>query len=75
VYSHSLNFGGKAIDLVKTSTGKMIAIEFDNIKMENVKLDGARDSRQEVTDISRLLLKKSGEILSIEIRDQTKDSS
>jgi hypothetical protein len=39
VYSYSSNFGEKAIDLVKTSTGKMIAIEFDNIKIANVKLN------------------------------------
>ncbi|CAB4416494.1 unnamed protein product [Rhizophagus irregularis] len=71
VYSQSSNFGGKAIDLVKTSTGKMIAIEFDNIKMENVKLDGARDSWQEATEVSRSLLEKSeDEILSLEIRDR-----
>ncbi|CAG8468687.1 2169_t:CDS:2 [Funneliformis mosseae] len=56
VYSQSSNFGGKAIDLVKSSTGKMIAIEFDNIKMENVKLDGARGSWQEATDVSRSFL-------------------
>jgi hypothetical protein len=59
VYSKGSNFGGKAIDLVKTSTGKMIATEFDNIKMENVKLDGARGSWQEATDVSRSLLEKS----------------
>jgi len=70
VYSHSSNFR-KAIDLVKTSTGKMIAIEFDNIKMENVKLDGARGSWQEATEVSRSLLEKSDdEILSFEISDQ-----
>ncbi|CAG8532691.1 2481_t:CDS:2, partial [Funneliformis caledonium] len=71
VYSQSSNFGGKAIDLVKSSTGKMIAIEFDNIKMENVKLDGTRGSWQEATDISRSLLEKSeDEILSLEIGDK-----
>jgi hypothetical protein len=70
VYSQSSNFGGKAIDLVKTSTGKMIEIEFDNIKMENVKLDGARGSWQEATKVSRSLLEKSeDEILSLEIKD------
>ncbi|CAI2182790.1 15393_t:CDS:2 [Funneliformis geosporum] len=70
VYSQSSNFGGKAIDLVKTSTGKMIAIEFDNIKMENVKLDGARGSWQKATEVSRSLLEKSeDEILSLEIKD------
>ncbi|CAB5167269.1 unnamed protein product [Rhizophagus irregularis] len=42
MYSQSSDFfNGKAIDLVKTSANKMIAIEFDNIKMENVILDGA----------------------------------
>ncbi|CAG8693276.1 3689_t:CDS:1, partial [Funneliformis caledonium] len=41
VFSQSSNFSGKAIDLVKTSSEKMIAIEFDNIKIENIKLDGA----------------------------------
>ena len=48
----------------------MIAIEFDNIKMENVKLDGAQGSWQEATDFSRSLLEKSeNEILSLEISD------
>ncbi|PKK65398.1 hypothetical protein RhiirC2_868805 [Rhizophagus irregularis] len=37
---HGLNFGGKAVELMKTNTRKIITIEFDNIKMENVKLDG-----------------------------------
>ncbi|CAG8822239.1 6458_t:CDS:1, partial [Dentiscutata erythropus] len=68
VYSQSSNFGGKAIDLVKTNTGKRIAIEFDNIKMENIKLDGAQDSWQKATQVSLSLLEKSeDEILSLEI--------
>jgi hypothetical protein len=71
VDSQGSNFGGKAIDLVKTSTGKMIAIEFDKIEMENVKLDGTRGSWQEATDVSRPLLEKSeDEILSLEINDR-----
>ncbi|CAG8643728.1 11586_t:CDS:1 [Paraglomus brasilianum] len=71
VYSQSSSFGGKAIDLVKTSTRKMMAIEFDNIKMENVKLNGAQGSWQEATDVSRSLLEKSeDEILSLKISDR-----
>ncbi|CAG8482792.1 12580_t:CDS:2 [Funneliformis mosseae] len=61
---------GKAIDLVKTSTGKRIAIEFDNIKMECIKLDGIHDSWQGATRISLSLMKKSeDEILNLEISD------
>jgi hypothetical protein len=60
---------------VKTSTGKMIAIEFDNIKMQNVKLDGVKFDKdqdwQEATEVSRSLLEKSeDEILSLEISDR-----
>ncbi|CAB4438676.1 unnamed protein product [Rhizophagus irregularis] len=65
------SYFGKAIDLVKTSTGKMIAIEFDNIKMENIILDGAQGSWQEATAVSRSLLEKSeDEILNLEISDR-----
>ncbi|CAB4380287.1 uncharacterized protein OCT59_020390 [Rhizophagus irregularis] len=49
----------------------MIVNEFDKIKMENVKLDGAQGSWQEATDFSRSLLEKSeNEILSLEISDR-----
>ncbi|CAG8639597.1 1133_t:CDS:2 [Acaulospora colombiana] len=68
VYSQSSNLGEKAIDLVKTSTRRRIAIEFDNIRMEYIKLDGARGSWQEATQVSRSLVSKSeDEILSFEI--------
>jgi hypothetical protein len=71
VYSQSSKTHGKAIDLVKTSTGKIIAFEFDNIKVKNVKLDGVRDEWQEATDISQSLLRKSeDEILNLEISDK-----
>ncbi|CAG8551534.1 7169_t:CDS:2, partial [Ambispora gerdemannii] len=70
VYSQSSSFGRKAIDLVKISTRKRIAIEFDNIKMENIKLDKARGSWQEATEVSRSLLEKSEEeILKLKIND------
>ncbi|CAG8810678.1 44391_t:CDS:2, partial [Gigaspora margarita] len=70
VYPHSYDLNGKAIDLVKTSTGRRIAIEFDNIKMECIKLDRARGSWQEATQVSRSLVAKSeDEILSLEISD------
>jgi len=70
VYSHSSN-GGKAIDLVMTSIGKRIAIEFANILMKNVILDGAQGNWQKATDVSRSLLEKSEEeILNLEIRDK-----
>ncbi|CAB4409428.1 unnamed protein product [Rhizophagus irregularis] len=72
VYSRNSDFfDGKAIDLVKISANKMIAIEFDNIKMENVILDGAQGSWQEATYVSRSLLEKSDdEILNLEINDK-----
>ncbi|CAG8601944.1 9532_t:CDS:2 [Acaulospora morrowiae] len=70
VYSQSSNLSGKAIDLVKTSTRRRIAIEFDNIGMKYIKLDGARGSWQEATQVSRSLVSKSeDEILSLEISD------
>ncbi|RHZ44563.1 hypothetical protein Glove_718g2 [Diversispora epigaea] len=59
VYFNSKYLCGKAIDLVKTSTGKRIAIEFDNIKTECIKLKGVHDSWQEATRISLSLMKKS----------------
>ncbi|CAG8643216.1 16448_t:CDS:2, partial [Acaulospora morrowiae] len=52
VYSQSSNLGGKAINLVKTSIGKRIVIEFDNIKIENIKLNNTRDNWQEATKVS-----------------------
>ena len=49
----------------------MITIKFDNIEIENVKLDGARGSWQEATDVSQSLLETSeDEILNLEIKDQ-----
>ncbi|CAB4488802.1 unnamed protein product [Rhizophagus irregularis] len=70
MFSQSSNFE-KVINLVKINTKKVIAIEFDNIKIESVKLDGIQSSWQKVTDISQLLLKKSdNEILSFEINDR-----
>ncbi|CAG8771552.1 4773_t:CDS:1, partial [Dentiscutata heterogama] len=70
VYPYSYDLNGKAIDLVKTSTGRRIAIEFDNIKMECIKLDRAQGSWQEATQVSRSLVAKSeDEILSLEISD------
>jgi hypothetical protein len=57
VYPHSSS--GKAIDLVKISTGKMIAIEFDNIRMANINSEGTKDSWQKATEVSRSLLEKS----------------
>ncbi|CAG8646805.1 2427_t:CDS:2, partial [Diversispora eburnea] len=68
---HTQNLSRKAIDLVKTSTGRRIAIEFDNIKTECVKLNGVTNSWQELTQVSRLLSEKSDEeILSLEISDK-----
>ncbi|CAG8577197.1 7296_t:CDS:2, partial [Racocetra fulgida] len=70
IYFQSNYSYGRAIDLVKTSTGKRIAIEFDNIKMECIKLDGVRDSWQEATRISlSLMTKLEDEILNLEIND------
>ncbi|CAG8719358.1 9672_t:CDS:1, partial [Rhizophagus irregularis] len=70
MFSQSSNFE-KVINLVKINTKKVIAIEFDNIKIESVKLDGIQSSWQKVTDISQLLLEKSdNEILSFEINDR-----
>ncbi|CAG8692242.1 13027_t:CDS:2 [Acaulospora morrowiae] len=70
VHSTSSNFSGKAIDLVRTGIGKRIAIEFDDIKIENVKLDKARDNWQEATEVSRSLLEKSEEeVLKLKIND------
>ncbi|CAG8640835.1 3230_t:CDS:2 [Acaulospora morrowiae] len=65
----SSNLGGKAVDLVKTSIGIRIAIEFDNIKIENVKLDKTRDNWQEATEVSRSLLEKSEEEVLTKIND------
>jgi hypothetical protein len=49
----------------------MIAIEFDNIKMANVNLEGTKDSWQKATEVSRSLLEKSDdEILSLKISDR-----
>ncbi|CAG8831874.1 31425_t:CDS:1, partial [Racocetra persica] len=71
IYFNSKYSYGKAIDLVITSTGKRIAIEFDNIKMECIKLDGVHNSWQEATRISLSLMKKSEkEILNLQINDQ-----
>jgi hypothetical protein len=68
VYSRNSKFGEKAIDLVKTSTRKIIAIEFANIKMENIKLSGAKGNWQRATNVSQSLMNKSeDEILSLEI--------
>ncbi|CAG8706843.1 254_t:CDS:2, partial [Cetraspora pellucida] len=61
---------GKTINLVKISTEKRIAIEFDNIKMECIKFDRIRDSWQEATRSSLSLMKKSeNEILNLKIND------
>ncbi|RGB32550.1 hypothetical protein C1646_670048 [Rhizophagus diaphanus] len=72
MYSQNSDFfGGKAIDLVKISTKKMIVIEFDDIKIENIKLNGAQGSWQVATYISQLLLEKSvDKILNLEINDK-----
>ncbi|CAJ0844095.1 5206_t:CDS:1, partial [Entrophospora sp. SA101] len=48
---------GKATNLIKTSMRKRIAIEFDNIKTECIKLNGIHDSWQEATRISLSLMK------------------
>ncbi|CAB4423906.1 unnamed protein product [Rhizophagus irregularis] len=70
MFSQSSNFE-KIINLVKINTEKVIAIEFDNIKIESIKLDGIQSSWQKATDISQLLLEKSDdEILSLEINDR-----
>ncbi|RGB24870.1 hypothetical protein C1646_772519 [Rhizophagus diaphanus] len=70
VFFQNSNFE-KVINLVKINTGKVIAIEFDNIKIENVKLDGIQSNRQKATDLSQLLLEKSeDEILSLEISNR-----
>nr|CAG8554567.1 7030_t:CDS:2 [Entrophospora candida] len=54
----------------EASSGKGIAIEFDNIKTECIKLNGVHDSWQEATRISRSLMKKpEDEILNLEISD------
>ncbi|CAG8551357.1 2153_t:CDS:2 [Diversispora eburnea] len=70
---HTQNLSRKAIDLVKTSTGRRIAIEFDNIKTACIKLGKGKvlESWQELTQVSRLLSEKSDEeILSLEISDK-----
>ncbi|PKY38773.1 hypothetical protein RhiirA4_451830 [Rhizophagus irregularis] len=67
MFSQSSNFE-KIINLVKINTEKVIAIEFDNIKIESIKLDGIQSSWQKATDISQLLLEKSDdEILIVNI--------
>ncbi|GBC09089.1 hypothetical protein RclHR1_00860027 [Rhizophagus clarus] len=49
----------------------MIVIEFDNIKIENIKLDGIQNSWQKAIEVSQLLLKKSDdEILNLKIYDR-----
>ncbi|CAG8551252.1 15301_t:CDS:2, partial [Gigaspora rosea] len=73
VYSQSPDLYGMAIDLVKTtgSTGKRIAIEFDNIQMKKILLDGANGRWQDATKVSRSLLGKSEEeILGLKIDDE-----
>ncbi|CAG8650476.1 4433_t:CDS:2, partial [Ambispora leptoticha] len=70
VNSQNSKLGNKAIDLVKTSTGGRIAIEFDNIRMEYINLNGAQSTWQEAAQVSRSLMTKSeDEILSLEISD------
>ncbi|CAJ0632066.1 4568_t:CDS:2 [Entrophospora sp. SA101] len=70
VNSQSYNLGNKAIDLVKTSTGGRIAIEFNNIRMEYINLNGAQSTWQEATQVSRSLMTKTeDEILSLKISD------
>jgi len=73
VYFNSKYSYGKAIDLTKTSTGKRITIEFDNIKIGCIKLNGVHGSWQEATQISLSLMKKSeDEVLNLEISDQSR---
>ncbi|CAJ0927747.1 16653_t:CDS:2 [Entrophospora sp. SA101] len=51
-------------------SGKGIAIEFDNIKTECMKLNGVHDSWQKAIRISRSLMKKpEDEILNLKISD------
>ncbi|CAG8802350.1 10004_t:CDS:2, partial [Dentiscutata erythropus] len=70
VNSQNSNLGNKAIDLVKTSTGRRIAIEFDNIRTEYINLNGAQGTWQEATQVSRSLMTKlEDEILNLEISD------
>ncbi|CAJ0758633.1 2483_t:CDS:2 [Entrophospora sp. SA101] len=53
-----------------SSSGKGIAIEFDNIKTECMKLNGVHDSWQKAIRISRSLMKKpEDEILNLKISD------
>ncbi|CAH1760477.1 15182_t:CDS:10 [Entrophospora sp. SA101] len=54
----------------EASSGKGIAIEFDNIKTECMKLNGVHDSWQKAIRISRSLMKKpEDEILNLKISD------
>ncbi|CAB4479029.1 unnamed protein product [Rhizophagus irregularis] len=69
------NVDEKIIDLVRMSTGKRIAIECDNIKMECIKLNEIQDNMEETTKISSSLLEKSeDEILKLEINDPNQPS-
>lgn len=69
------NVDEKIIDLVRMSTGKRIAIECDNIKMECIKLNEIQDNTEETTKISSSLLEKSeDEILKLEINDPNQPS-
>jgi len=75
VYFNSKYSYGKAIDLAKTSTGKRIMIEFDNIKIGCIKLNGVHGSWQEATRISLSLMEKSeDEVLNLEINDQNRSN-
>ncbi|RHZ78500.1 hypothetical protein Glove_162g93 [Diversispora epigaea] len=72
----SSNYGGKAIDLVKTSTEKRIAIEFGNIKIREINFNENLINWQRATQVSRSLLEKSeDEILDLEILDYNRNSS
>lgn len=48
VYSQSSDLCGKVIDLVKISTRRRIVVEFDNIKMDKILLDGAKGCWEEI---------------------------
>ncbi|CAG8701160.1 24732_t:CDS:2, partial [Cetraspora pellucida] len=49
INSQNSNLGNKAIDLVKTSTGGRIAIEFDNIRIDYINLNRAQSTWQKAT--------------------------
>ncbi|RHZ67761.1 hypothetical protein Glove_299g101 [Diversispora epigaea] len=69
----NFKLNGKAIDLVISYIKKMLIIEFDNIKMECIKLDETRSDWQKSNEISLSFLKKpEEEILNLKIYDENR---